>query len=89
MLEEYFELRQIQPWRDKALCHGKSADFYKPVGENYEKAATICKVCPVKKECLDYAIDTHDRFGFWGGMTYLERKAEANRRILRRRQISA
>lgn len=85
MLEEYFDLRQRQPWRDKALCHGKAKDFFKPVGTPYDLAAAICAVCPARKECLDYAINNHERFGFWGGMTYQERKAEANRRILKRK----
>ena len=32
----------------------------------------VCANCPVKIECAEFAIK-HERFGFWGGLTAMER----------------
>ena len=32
----------------------------------------VCANCPVKVECAEFAIK-HERFGFWGGLTAMER----------------
>ena len=46
-------------------------------------AKRICKECPVREECLDYAISTKELFfGIWGGMAPKERIAERKRRRL-------
>jgi hypothetical protein len=35
----------------------------------------ICLTCPALETCKEYAI-THELYGFWGGMTAIERQAE-------------
>jgi WhiB family redox-sensing transcriptional regulator len=35
----------------------------------------ICLECPVVQECREYAI-SHELYGFWGGMTAMERISE-------------
>ena len=44
------------------------------------KAKAVCDGCPVRSECLDYAIANREPFGVWGGMTTRERVAEIDRR---------
>lgn len=34
----------------------------------------ICQNCPVVVECAEFAIK-HERFGFWGGLTAMERQS--------------
>jgi hypothetical protein len=51
--------------------------------ERVEKARAICSTCPVKKECLNYAIE-HECQGIWGGTTDSERKKIRREMILRR-----
>ena len=82
MLEEYINLALTEPWRKEALCKGKTNLFFnEDTAKNYYgRARALCQICPVKKECLDYAIDNHEAGGFWGGMTYKERYIEARRR---------
>lgn len=36
-------------------------------------AKSVCEVCPVRQECLDWAVDTNQDFGIWGGATERER----------------
>lgn len=40
---------------------------------NY-KAKQICATCPLMKQCLQYAMNTDQSFGVWGGKTADERK---------------
>lgn len=42
----------------------------------------VCLSCPVVQECREYAI-THERYGFWGGMTAMERHTEREMRGVR------
>jgi len=38
------------------------------------KAKAICAECPVRAECLDYALDIREPHGIWGGLTEAERR---------------
>jgi WhiB family redox-sensing transcriptional regulator len=42
------------------------------------EAKAICAGCTVRAQCLDYALDTNQEPGIWGGLT------EDERRTLRR-----
>jgi WhiB family redox-sensing transcriptional regulator len=54
--------------------------------EKAEEARSICNRCPVKAECLTYAIERKQYWGVWGGTTEEERREDrrAARRILAR-----
>lgn len=41
---------------------------------HYDEARKICDICPVKRECLNEALETKERFGMWGGLTPIERR---------------
>ena len=76
------ELEPIEGWRQHAACNGADLSLFFPAGE--EKTLTapalkVCAGCPVKQACLDYAIETNQTDGVWGGMT------GPDRRRLRRR----
>lgn len=38
------------------------------------QAKEICRTCPVKRACLDYAIEIREPHGIWGGLNENERK---------------
>ena len=68
-------------WTKDAAC--KDADpaiFFVERGESTERAKAICATCPVKQECLDYAIEFNERVGIWGGMSDKQIRAEIRRR---------
>ena len=50
----------------------------------YAMANSICKKCPHKNECAEWAIK-HELFGFWGGLSPKER---TNIRRDKRMQVS-
>lgn len=70
-------------WMDQAACRGRNPDIWFPEGaESAAQAKAICAGCPVRIECLEYAIETHTYSGVWGGLTDGER-----RRIRRSRRL--
>ncbi|GAB7039721.1 MULTISPECIES: WhiB family transcriptional regulator [Catenuloplanes] len=58
--------------------------FYPDRGVSVGPARTICARCPAEVVCLDWAIETDQRFGVWGGKTTPERQ-----RIRREREGAA
>jgi WhiB family transcriptional regulator, redox-sensing transcriptional regulator len=48
-----------------------------------ERAKAICRICPVRSACLEWALAANERTGIWGGTTPNER------RVLRRTDAKA
>lgn len=73
-------------WRGRGACRDRAGDTFFPVGttgpalDEAEEAKAVCRRCPVRVECLSWAIDSGSDSGVWGGMTEGERRAEADRR---------
>jgi WhiB family redox-sensing transcriptional regulator len=66
----------------RALCRGMNpAVFFPTDGAGFEAARRVCLECPVRTECLEYALANRIDQGAWGGTSERER-----RRILRRRR---
>ena len=62
-------------WRDEALCAQTDPEaFYPEKGDSVRDAKRTCLSCPVRAECLEYALDRGERFGVWGGMSERERR---------------
>lgn len=40
----------------------------------YTMARQLCQSCPIRLQCLEYALDNNEDIGFWGGMAPKERK---------------
>lgn len=62
-------------WMTEALCTQVPADvFFPEKGQSADDALMICEDCSVQFDCLQYAVETGQRFGIWGGMTERERR---------------
>jgi WhiB family redox-sensing transcriptional regulator len=48
--------------------------FFSELKSKVEKAKSICNSCPVKSECLEFALKDGIEFGIFGGVTADERK---------------
>lgn len=69
------------PWRRQAACRLLPADqrwiFWPGQGDTEAVAAAkaVCATCPVADECLDFALDTDEKHGIWGGKSERERRS--------------
>ena len=82
------------PWEfEKPLCAEVGVEIFytddkdeKKVDSmsTYAMANSICKKCPHRNECAEWAIK-HELFGFWGGLSPKER---TNIRRDKRMQVS-
>lgn len=65
-------------WQRAGLCFGQGTElWFPPRGTpipQIAKAKAICKQCPIRQKCLDYALWHGDRHGIWGGTTEMERR---------------
>ena len=63
-------------WMDDARCTDTDPELWFPELDSVWRARAakrICEKCPVKKECLDYALVNRFRDGIWGGLSPTER----------------
>lgn len=64
-----------QDWRSGALCAQNNPDLWFAVGAlEHKYAKKICRECPVRRECLAYAMEAPIDHGIWGGLTERERR---------------
>jgi WhiB family redox-sensing transcriptional regulator len=68
-------LGQLPEWYGRGICHETDPEsFFPEKGGSTREAKAICTGCPVRAECLDYALDNDERFGIWGGFSERERR---------------
>lgn len=79
-------------WKDHAACSGYPDELFFPVGEvdesRVEMALEICAGCKVTEECLEYALESNQRAGIWGGTTESERKSLRRKWMADRRRTA-
>ena len=62
-------------WRELAACRGADLDLFFPSrGESAGPARQVCAACPVRQQCLDYAITNRIVHGIWGVLTERDRR---------------
>ena len=71
------ELGRSYAWQDDALCAQVDPELFFPEQGGKSKAAKkVCAQCPVRDQCLDYALtEGIVEFGVFGGTTAAEREA--------------
>lgn len=64
-----------QEWQEQALCAQTDPEaFFPEKGGSTREAKRICQACPVRDECLEFALEHDERFGIWGGLSERERR---------------
>jgi WhiB family transcriptional regulator, redox-sensing transcriptional regulator len=62
-------------WFENAACRGEDINLFFPgTGEIPFTAFAICSRCPVRRECLDYALTNHIQHGVFGGIGPRQRR---------------
>ena len=71
----FFGLAEEPGWQERALCAQTDPEaFFPEKGGSTREAKRICSECPVRIECLNYALRRDERYGVWGGMSERERR---------------
>ena len=81
-ISHLFDKAHWGAWRERAACLGEDNDLWFDA-DDYQKvkqAIAICQTCPVKTDCLEYAVETKPKYGIFGGL----RPAQI-RRVIRER----
>ncbi|MBB5077226.1 WhiB family transcriptional regulator [Nonomuraea endophytica] len=75
----------IHDWTEQAACLEVDPELFFPVsthgpGEEQVMAAkAVCARCPVREQCLAYALDTRQAEGVWGGTDPAQRGVRIRR----------
>ncbi len=78
-------------WLDQAACLGEDTEIFFPAGttglalEQTEQAKAVCRGCAVVTQCLDWALETNQDVGVWGGLSENERRTLRRSRQRRKR----
>ena len=66
-------------WRHRALCRDEDPELFFPIGTTgpaaaqVDEAKAVCRRCDVRTECLQWALESGQDAGVWGGMSEQER----------------
>jgi WhiB family redox-sensing transcriptional regulator len=81
-------------WVGDAACQDSDTDLFFPIGPEgpgrlqAERAKAVCRTCTVRRQCADWAINTAQQYGIWGGMDEVELDV-ARRRASRSRRTAS
>ena len=70
-------------WRLLAASRHADPELFFPVSasgpslDQITQAKAICAGCPVRQQCLAFALNTRQNHGVWGGMSEEERRPRA------------
>jgi WhiB family transcriptional regulator, redox-sensing transcriptional regulator len=76
--------RRDDAWQLRASCRGPQAVAFFPPPQferkdeklvREQRAKEICRTCPVRQPCLEYALRIRETHGIWGGLNEVERRA--------------
>ncbi|MDH2424715.1 WhiB family transcriptional regulator [Sphaerisporangium sp. TRM90804] len=76
-LADLFAVADHLGWMRWSSCGETDPDLFHPEDSNAaqaEQAKSVCRRCPVRDECLDYALGNREEFGVWGGLSPVERR---------------
>jgi WhiB family redox-sensing transcriptional regulator len=64
-----------ESWVKSASCAQIGGDFWFPEGKGTQnnEAKAICRACPARAACLEYAMRTNQTEGIWGATTPFQR----------------
>ena len=77
-------------WRHRALCRDEDPELFFPIGttgpaaSQVDEAKQVCRRCTVVEPCLEWALETGQDAGVWGGTSEDERRVLARRGVIAR-----
>ncbi len=77
-------------WRASSVCKDEDPELFFPIGNTgpallqIEEAKSACRRCPVMERCLQWALETGQEYGVWGGTDEDERRRMKGRAARKR-----
>jgi WhiB family redox-sensing transcriptional regulator len=71
---------RLSDWLDDAACRGTDPELFFPDADTSTARAQVaaakktCRRCPVRGNCLSWALENGQEAGIWGGTTEEERR---------------
>jgi WhiB family redox-sensing transcriptional regulator len=83
--KEYLALAEAIREHGEPPCATTDPEMYYPpkgmqASVEIRMAKALCEGCPVKTECLTYALSAGEVYGIWGGLTANERSRMRRKR---------
>ena len=81
-------------WRHRAACREVEPELFFPIGttgpalRQVEEARAVCQRCDVTEVCLNWAIETGQDAGVWGGLNEDERRSLKRKRARARAKMA-
>ncbi len=94
MAVEVFPFRDaVTDWRSVALCRDTDPTLFFPVGatgaalDQIAAAKAVCLQCAARPDCLEFALESNQDSGVWGGLSEEERRQIRRERKAARRSM--
>lgn len=81
-------------WRHKAACRDEEPELFFPIGNTgpalmqIDEAKKVCQRCDMTEVCLNWALETGQDAGVWGGMNEDERRSLKRKRARERAKLA-
>ena len=81
-------------WRHKAACREEEPELFFPIGNTgpalmqIDEAKRVCQRCDMTEVCLNWAIETGQDAGVWGGLNEDERRSLKRKRARERAKLA-
>jgi len=78
-------------WDADAACQSVEPDVFfpdTPTRRTIAAAKAVCRGCPVRAQCLEFALETRLDHGVWGGLTDNERRSLRRSRQRKARRLA-
>lgn len=82
----------VGDWRHDAACLDQDPELFFPIGntgpalKQIDEAKAVCRRCDVADTCREFALDTGQDAGVWGGLSEDERRSLKRRNARYRRE---
>ncbi len=64
-----------EAWQERGACRHVDPELFFPgQGEDASAAKKVCAGCPVRDQCLAFALENGVKHGIWGGLSERERR---------------
>jgi len=72
---DFLNITTSPEWMTGGVCAQVDPELWFPEkGGSTQQAKALCACCPVRPECLAYALAHDERFGVWGGASERDRR---------------